>query len=59
MRKGRTPNPAIGKNRPRRPNIGVPPLQRIKRAPGEVNPRKGKAGGMRNQRKKMIPKAKQ
>jgi hypothetical protein len=59
MRKGRTPNPAIGRNQIRRNEIATPPLQRVKRAPGEVNPRKGKAGGLRNLRKKMVPKAKQ
>ena len=59
MRKGRTPNPAIGKNRTRRVSAGLPPLQRVKRAPGELNPRKGKSGGLRNLRKKMVPKARQ
>jgi hypothetical protein len=32
---------------------GLPPLQRVKRAPGEVNPRKGKSGGL-NRTGKMI-----
>lgn len=32
---------------------GLPPLQRVKRAPGEVNPRKGKRGGL-NRGGKMI-----
>jgi hypothetical protein len=29
-----------------RASIGLPPLQRVKRAPGEVNPRRGKSGGL-------------
>ncbi len=29
-----------------RASIGLPPLQRVKRAPGEVNPRRGKGGGL-------------
>ena len=39
--------------RAHRASIGLPPLQRVKRAPGEVNPRKGKRGGL-NRRGKMI-----
>jgi len=34
-------------------SIGLPPLLRVKRAPGEVNPRKGKRGGL-NRGGKMI-----
>lgn len=34
-------------------SIGLPPLQRVKRAPGEINPRKGKRGGL-NKQGKMI-----
>jgi hypothetical protein len=39
--------------RRRKSGIGLPPLQRVKRAPGEVNPRKGKSGGL-NRGGKMI-----
>ena len=39
--------------RARQADIGLPPLQRVKRAPGEVNPRKGKSGGL-NRKGKMI-----
>jgi hypothetical protein len=39
--------------RVRQADIGLPPLQRVKRAPGEVNPRKGKSGGL-NRKGKMI-----
>lgn len=59
MRKGRTPVPstrsqvAQEKDRAHRASIGLPPLQRVKRAPGEVNPRKGKRGGL-NKQGKMI-----
>ena len=33
-----------------RASIGLPPLQRVKRAPGEVNPRHGKGGGLNKSR---------
>lgn len=39
--------------RARRADIGLPPLQRVKRAPGELNPRKGKSGGL-SRKGKMI-----
>ena len=39
--------------RAHRASIHLPPLQRVKRAPGEVNPRKGKRGGL-NKSGKMI-----
>jgi hypothetical protein len=29
-----------------RASIGLPPLQRVKRAPGEINHRHGKGGGL-------------
>lgn len=41
------------KHRGHRSSIGLPPLQRVKRAPGEINPRKGKRGGL-NRQGKMI-----
>ena len=39
------------KDRAHRASIGLPPLQRVKRAPGEINPRKGKTGGLHRQGK--------
>lgn len=36
-----------------RASIGLPPLMRVKRAPGEINPRRGKGGGL-HRRGKMI-----
>lgn len=43
--------------RTQRNSIGLPPLQRVKRAPGEVNPRRGKGGGL-NRSRFMIEKGK-
>jgi hypothetical protein len=56
MKKQHAPNPGqpldkkeqigIEKSKAHKASIGLPPLQRVKRAPGEMNPRKGKRGGL-------------
>jgi len=38
--------------RAHRDSIGLPPLQRVKRAPGEANPRTGKDGGLNLRRRR-------